>query len=180
MELLKKITMKDIGTSDQLADVKRAQKEVELADISGVATGIKSSIGVNGESIGLTGDFLARNVATGEEFRSTVLYMPDIAQKLVIEALRDSDGGVELAFTITAKPDLVNGQIRTTGTGYKFGAKPLRAPAADDKLSRMRAALPERKAISAPTQETHTTPEPATAPAAKPVSAPAPAPAKKK
>lgn len=168
MELVKKITMRDIGAEKQLEKVAKEGVTLDLANIAGVARGVKTGVSGFGEWNALTGDFLAINTETGIEFRSATLILPSIAQDIVINALKNADNGVDLAFTIYASPDKdPSGKIR--GKGYKFGARPLMQPKEADELARLKNLFPTQKpSVETPKEET---PAPAAATPA-PVEAP--------
>lgn len=164
MNLVKKITMRDIAATEQLERVKSEKISLDIAHVGGTARGVKSGTSSFGEWTALTGDFWAQNVATGEEYRSTVLIMPSIAQDLVVNALRDSDNNaVDLAFTITATPDVADGVVR--GRGYKFGAKPVIQPKEADEMSRIKSLFagqqkPQLPAPQAVQPQPHPQPQP--------------------
>lgn len=137
-KILKKITMKELGaTSEQIEIVKQTKKEVFLADVAGVATDIKGGETQYGPWTALKGRFVARDAA-GNDYQSSTLIMPDIANDLILNELKDADEnthGVQFAFRIVAQPDMVAGELR--GKGYKYGATPLLAPKPDDASFRL-------------------------------------------
>lgn len=94
----------------------------------GIATGMKTGEGDNGPWTGLTGQFKGINLDTGEEFRSGVLFMPNVAQDMVIGALMGDTKAVEFGFEVTAQYD------EASATSYAFGASPLFESAESDPL----------------------------------------------
>lgn len=90
-----------------LALAKGTNDTVPLARIMGEATDIKSSR--NGETI--LGDFRAVNLETGEEFKSSVVYLPrGLHEKVIVAMDKDEKSGtvnhVRFAFDIWAEPEI--------------------------------------------------------------------------
>lgn len=138
MEVLKKITMKEIGSADLLAECAKTGKEIVLAHIAGVARGVKTGVSGFGEYHTLQGTFVAKHV-NGKEFKAAQLILPALANDLVLSEMQNAgENGVDLAFTIIAKPD-TSGR---GGTGYKFGAVPLLPPRKNDELAHLTTLLP--------------------------------------
>lgn len=169
MQIVKKITMRDLGTEEQIKQVVEGNKTVELAHVYGTASSVKSGESAYGPWYGLVGEFTAVNASTGEEYHSAVAILPEIAQELVIAALKDSTAGVDIAFTILAIPHRPEGKVK--GLGFKYGAKPLMQPKISESMQRLRSLLPG----SAPAQIAAPATAQIAAPAPKSVSAPVPA-----
>lgn len=110
--------------------------------VVGIATGTKSVADKfkPGEfAFGITGDIVAINTLSGEEYRSGVCYMPATAQNLVVGALGGNPDGVEFAFDIGVKK-------AENPVGYEYTIKPVIKP----KESNAMAALLGRVQEEAP------------------------------
>lgn len=96
--LLKKLSVKGV-----CGNIKTPEPgvTVPLMVIMGYAKTLQVKPTLFGDSIGFHGDFKAIDVTTGEEFRSGVCYLPDVAASLLSNALDVSGGSaVEFAFNI--------------------------------------------------------------------------------
>ena len=91
---------------EQLQAVAGTKETVMLARIYGEATDIKrKSFRSGGDSETIMGDFRAVNLATGEEFKSAIVYLPRGLQEQVAVALDGGSALVQFAFDIWAEPD---------------------------------------------------------------------------
>lgn len=89
--------------------------------VGGIATGTKSGPDKNrpGETwTALTGDFIAIDTVTGEEYRAGVCFLPTVGQNLVLGALGGSPDGVEFGFDIGVKK-------ADNPVGYEYTVKPV-------------------------------------------------------
>ena len=135
--------------------------EVALMRVIGLASGIKTGNSTYGEWTAFTGTFKAINLRTGEIIiGATQLFVPEIVEGLLIEAVRGSDGNpVEVAFDIGAVGN-------DSEVGYEYTARPLfeRVATASDPMAQLEARLPSLPALAAPASEpvpeTQATPEP--------------------
>ncbi len=144
MKLVNKLSVKAIiGGKGNILETVMKDKENEhiVARIIGIASGIKTGEGDNGPWTGLTGQFKGVNVLTGEEFRSGILFMPSVAQDMVVGALMGDTKAVEFGFDITAKYD------EESATSYVYGAVPLFESSESDPLSMLEAKATPMKAL---------------------------------
>lgn len=133
MKLVKKLSAKTI-CGNVKADVKKlgeGWKQKELFRVVGIANGLKTGDGEHGPWSAGVGTFKAVNSETGEEFRSAVLFLPDVAQDLVIAAVQAAEGDVNIGFVIGIQEDA------NSVTGYVYTATPLFKPAEDDPIARL-------------------------------------------
>lgn len=155
MQLLTKMSVKSVGANP--ARAKTENCKVPLARFYGIARGIVMKVDQRGEPItGLTGDFYATNVESGEEFQSGVLYLPGGIHELLVNGVDQgemNDKGkpiytpVEFGFDVWAAP-------ATNPIGYSYEATPLLEARVSDPI----AALQEKfgdlpKALPAPKPE---------------------------
>ena len=151
--LLKKLSVKGV-----CGNIKTPApgEQVALMIVMGYAKSSEIKKTLFGDSIGFHGDFKAVDKDTGEEFRSGVCYLPDVAAHLLSEALNASEGNaVEFAFNI----GIVGVAPRVEGEQgkYEYRCAPLMEAAENDPLKLLEArvkagalAAPKQKAIEAP------------------------------
>jgi hypothetical protein len=100
----------------------KAAEYVELMKITGQCTGIDTGTTTYGEWVAYKGDFHAVNMATGEIFKGTQIYVPqeaDIVMRAPIEAaLKEVSAVIEIGVSIEAK-------LTSTQVGYQYRARPL-------------------------------------------------------
>jgi hypothetical protein len=138
MKLITKLSIKQIiGGKSSILDKVISDKEKEhvVARILGVATGMKTGEGDNGPWTGLTGQFKGINTDTGEEFQSGVLFMPNVAQDMVIGALMGESKAVEFGFEISVKYD------ESSATSYVYSARPLFESSDSDPIKLLEARM---------------------------------------
>ena len=150
--LVNKITMKSVCGAPEMQSVeivdesgvkKTVLRGVErlYMRVVGVARGSENITSQYGDSIKFLGDFRAINIQTGEVFNAGNVFLPNIAESYVynaLEAVKHAEGfsGLELAFDIGVKP-------ASTPMGYEYTVKPLIEPATkDDHLSKLLDVLP--------------------------------------
>lgn len=102
--------------------------------VLGVARGTKTGTSTFGQWEALTGDFVAIDLTTGEEYRSGVCFMPTIALGLVTGALAGSPDGVEFAFDIGVKPS-----AKEPDSKYEYTVKPVVKVKENDQMSALKA-----------------------------------------
>lgn len=162
-----KITIATIGGSPERA--KTEKKRVHVAEIYGIATGVKMVENPMDDSkpfTAITGNFEAVNMHDGETWRSGVLYLPGGFHELILgmldeleEAIKlpDDDprrrskfdkASVQFALAIDSEP-------ADNPAGYTYVAKNLLPISKADPLSALREAAhaalsPPAKALSAP------------------------------
>ena len=103
-----------------------------LYTIIGMAQGIKEGTSDYGDWVGLLGQFEAVNRDTGERFASANVFLPDVAQDLIVAQLKGGSQNVQFAFTIGARVD------DTSTVGYTYTAEPILAPDQKDPLEELR------------------------------------------
>ena len=107
---------------------KEGESQRDLYQVVGVASGKKSGTSDYGEWASLTGNFAAINLDTGEEFRSGVLFLPDVALDPILGQLSMGAHAIEFGFTISIVED------DESATGYVYTATPLIEPDENDPL----------------------------------------------
>ena len=143
-----KLSVKGIGC------VPIGRKEAtRLCIVLGKANGIKEGEmkAKDGEILGkwsaLTGIFQAKNLETGEVFRSGKLFLPGGIHEVVeakVKALGESGGTVEFAFELRSIES-------SSPAGYKYQAVPLIEPQeSEDELGALVAMTEGRKMLEAP------------------------------
>lgn len=128
--LLKKLSVKSICGAIVAPPVGELR---ELAVIIGFARDSEKKETSFGESIGFAGDFKGINVETGEEFRAGKLYLPDVAENLLANALASTDGMVEFGFKISVIG--VEGRNKGETGKYEYRCEPLMEAAENDPLN---------------------------------------------
>jgi hypothetical protein len=93
-------------------------QKLDVAQIFGIANGVKSGEGTYGTWYGFTGSHEGVNVLTGETFTSSNAFLPEVATDLMRAALKDHDE-LEYAFQITA---VIDGDMKE---GYSYNVTPL-------------------------------------------------------
>jgi hypothetical protein len=137
MKLIKKISIKTV-----VGNVKAIVKEMDEGEsriimrVIGKATGSKVGESTYGAWEALKGDFKATNMETGEQFRSGVAFLPDVALDLVIGALNGGDvSSVDFGFDIGVTED------SDSNTGYVYNATPLLEVKESDPIAMLEKSL---------------------------------------
>lgn len=124
--MIKKLsTPKIMGKKPRLNE---GEKTRDLYQVVGIASGRKTGESDFGPWCSLTGNFAAVNLSTGEQFRSGVLFLPDVALDPVLGQMDAGATSVEFGFTISILED------DDSATGYVYTATPLMAPDQNDPL----------------------------------------------
>lgn len=142
--LLKKLSIKGV-----CGDIKApAVGEVrELAVIMGYARTSEIKKTTFGDSIGFHGDFKGIDIDTGEEFRSGVCYLPDVASDLLNNAMMGGEGSVEFGFKISVVG--VKGRQEGEQNKYEYRCSPLMEAAENDPLNALENRI-KNKQLAAP------------------------------
>lgn len=142
--LLKKLSVKAIVGAIVAPPVGEMK---ELAVIIGFARDSEIKNTSFGDSTGFMGDFKGINVETGEEFRAGKLYLPDVAENLLANALASTDGMVEFGFKVS----IIGVKGRNEGeTGkYEYRCEPLMKAAENDPLDALESRI-KQGALPAP------------------------------
>lgn len=143
-KLIKKLSAKTVmGAVKSLAKELKAGEVLDCFEVIGKTIDTKTGETDNGDWVSFTGRFEAVNLITGIVYRAGNLFLPSVAEELVLQALEESEGGVELAFRVSIRED------ESSATGYVYEVAPLMAPHEDDELARLRESLPQLAAPSA-------------------------------
>lgn len=145
--MIKKLSVKGVCgdvkkfVRDNLSDDKPS---VTCMRVVGIAHGVATGTTDNGDWTAFKGGFEATNIITGETFAAGRLFLPEVAESLVLAALSGDDvDSVNLAFDIGVK---IN---EASVTGYEYFAKPLIKPAENDPLTQLKDSL-DLPALEAP------------------------------
>lgn len=132
------------GDKTVLKEVPDLGATVWLANVVGIARGLKHGTSTYGEWTALLGDFVAVALVgekTADQFRTGQLFLPDVVMNMISAAL-DGKTGVEFAFKIGIIAADTEGE-RASATGYEYTADFLTAPKQNDPLQALiTAALP--------------------------------------
>ena len=128
--ILKKISVKTVFGAINVRET-AVGVEKPVMRVVGNITGAKTGESQYGPWLALKGSFLAVNLETGEEFRSSQCFLPESATDLAFNALQqDGVKSVDIAFDIGVKGTPPGkGQI-----GYEYTVTPLIAPAKSDPI----------------------------------------------
>lgn len=154
VNIISKLSVKTMGCNPALGKEGR----VHIARIFGVASGIKTAKGQNGDPVmGLTGDFRGqRPDKPGDTWQSGVLYLPSGINELVLDAVDTGEvdkndkpiyAEVQFAFDIFAKP-------ASNPAGYQYEASPVIDAKETDKMAELAAQLPPMPGAPALENET--------------------------
>lgn len=120
---------------------------VWLANVVGIARGIKTGMSSFGEWAALMGDFIAVPLVgddTGKQYRTGQIFLPDVILNM-ISASMDGNTGVEFAFKVGIYAADDSGD-RASATGYEYTADFLIDMQENDPLATlMQKALPAPK-----------------------------------
>lgn len=137
--LLSKLSMKSVLGKIKIPD----DGEVILAQIMGVATGIKTGESDKGPWTALLGSFQGINMETGSIYRSGVCFLPNIVMNLLLPKLLEKDSkAIEFAFNIGIKSD------DKSATKYVYIAEPIFDTAENDPLEMLTKKLPKTEIAS--------------------------------
>lgn len=136
ISIVPKITVATMGCNPSQA--KADDKKVLVARVAGKASGLKHTVGKDGDpTTGVTGEFFGVNAQKGTQFQSGVLYLPSGIIELLIDAVvgegeldandKPIFNRIEFAFEIFAVP-------AKNPIGYSYQAKTLmEAKASEDQ-----------------------------------------------
>ncbi len=152
MELLNKISLKGINAQPKTGSFVEGSGENakvlpprSLAVIYGKANSYTVKQSQYGDSFQFNGVFEATNAQTGEIFRSSKVFLPNVIADLFTAAIDDADGSaVEFALEIGAKH-------AANAFGYEYTVKPLVELQEADELASLRGVA--QKALPAPSAE---------------------------
>ena len=148
--------VKKLSAKSMCGDIKKRVHSGDLKDgkiyrVWGLAAKIETGTSDHGEWLCFVGRFEAINIETGEHKASTKLFLPDVAQDLLVapvEGLKDGETGIEFGFDIAIRVD------ESAATGYVYEASPLDEPNTNDPMAKLAnkysAGLPAPKAKAEP------------------------------
>jgi hypothetical protein len=150
MGLIRKITLKTIGTDGKAARKLPTGERIHLADVMGEGvSGLKGYESDYGIGNALLGMFTAVNAQTGEIFQAGKAILPGAAQELIeaqVALLSKGDRGVDFAVRIFAVEDAAS------NVGYTYQAEFIRDADQPDPAEKMAAIFgaSSAKALAAP------------------------------
>lgn len=162
MKLLNKIAFKSVcGAPEMVAVTIKDDSGVEKTVLRGVERPYMRIVGIcrshsvkssqYGDSVQFEGDFRAIDIKSGEIFNAGKLFLPQIAESYLFNALLAAQGsegftGLELGFDVGIKP-------ASTPMGYEYTVAPLIQPEATvDRLSDLLNTMPALPALPQPTE----------------------------
>lgn len=138
IQVLKKISVATVFGKVDLKELLKAPGEtIKAMRVLGLAISSKTGMSSYGEWTALLGQFQATNLATGEVFSGSTLFLPEVALTPILVALSSANArGVEFAIDVHVK--YVN-DAKPGGSPYEYTFVPLLAPDANDPVSRLAA-----------------------------------------
>lgn len=167
----KKLSVKGMDCLPEKLREQPAGTRTAIAHIIGRATGFDVVPTTFGDSYALNGAFKGVALNTGEVYRSSRCFLPDIASDEIIarlNTLENEGDAVEFAIELSVVREIrLNAKGEETGIGYAYGMSPLVEPdTASDPLAAIEAkikALPAPEIVEAadegPTDTEETTPK---------------------
>jgi len=140
---LRKITIKAVCGAPDLEEIIK-RKKFDLMDVYGKATRMKTVTSDFGTAVRFIGQFRAVNLATGEVFESTRLYLPGSMEE-ELSAAMDNGGSAEFGIRINVNYD------KATTVHYYYDCINLVEPASNDVFALLENKMKEAvKALPAP------------------------------
>ena len=136
INLIKKMSCKTV-----CGDVKKLAREqlvdgvktVAIMRVIGVAQGMVTGTGDNGDWVSFKGGFEGTNLIDGAVYKSGKLFLPEVAEDLVVAALNtEGNEAVNLAFDISILEDAAS------ATGYVYTATPLMEVEENDPIEQLK------------------------------------------
>lgn len=128
--------------------------ELDLYEVVGVASGVKSGTTDFGDWQALTGTFAAQNLETGEQFRSGVCFLPDVGLDPILGQLGAGANAVEFGWVVGIQED------DDVVCGYSYYVRPLIAADENDPLKELTAKMTVRALEDQSTGENDPEPKP--------------------
>jgi hypothetical protein len=130
---IKKISIKTVfGDKGAILDTIMKDKAVDhkIVRIFGMTGSTKTGESDYGPFVAFRGRFKAINLVSGEEFTSSMCYLPELASDMVQGALETAgDANIEFAFDVGVQYDA------QSATSYIYTVNPLLEPSNADPLS---------------------------------------------
>jgi hypothetical protein len=150
--IVSKLTAATLGCKPEIVKGKANGTEAPLYRMMGQASGIKETKDINGEVIyGLTGDFEATNLVTGETMRSGVAFLPPGIHEMILKPLDDGLADNNGRFTVAFAMDIFT-VAAPNKSGYTYKAKDLLPASRVDPFADMKEKIGE-KPLPALTQD---------------------------
>ena len=147
INFVKKLSIKSMGAiPEKLKEMENGQR-IAVAHFIGRADGVETGVTSFGEWTALTGVFKGVNLLTGEVFRASKCFMPDLAVDEIASQLAtlENDGdAIEFAVEIGIMRDIkLDAKGNETGIGYAYTMSPLiEADKASDPLAALESRIP--------------------------------------
>lgn len=148
--ILSKLSLKGMNCQPARGSLKPDTAPFAIARIFGQAKKHDLVVTSFGDSERIIGDFEGINLATGEVFKSTKMFLPSVISEIMVNALDAAEAGdaaLEFALEIGVQ------YSEKSSTGYAYTVKPLIKTAARDALAHLRetvtASLPQLAAPAA-------------------------------
>ena len=143
-----------LGNVKTIAKDLKDGETVWIADVVGIGRGVKTGMSNFGDWTAIMGNFVARPLVGenfGKQYRTGQLFLPDVANNLVIPVIEGNKGDVQFAFKIGITQD------DDAAPGYIYTAEYLMEPEENDPLEMLiKSAMP---ALPAPKPEENKTVE---------------------
>lgn len=152
LQLVKKLSLKSIIGKPDIKALHEGGKEIEVFNVGGACTGIKTGNSTYGDWTAFTGTFGAIRLSDGMVFRGVQLFLPEVAEGFVLPAVYAAEGHpVEFAFIIGVKP----AKKQDGSDSYEYTVKPIQAAEVSDPLDAMMGLLRKHApaALEAPKAE---------------------------
>lgn len=151
--ILSKLSLKGMGCQPKKGEFKPDSPARPLARIFGIAKKHDVVSTAFGDSPRIIGEFEGVNLATGEAFKATKAFLPNVIAEIMVNALdarEEGDEALEFAIEIGAQ------YSEKGGHGYAYTVKPLVKTKSRDALSHLREVvkqgLPQLAAPAADTE----------------------------
>lgn len=121
--------IKKISVKNCYGKVSAADAPMDILQVVGIATGSRTGESTYGPWVSLRGTFQATNLQTGEVFRGSECFLPDIGVDMVLVALNSKDAqAVEFAVNVSIKKS-------ESPIGYEYTVTPLMKLQENDPLA---------------------------------------------
>ena len=137
MSLVKKISAKTVcgNVKALVKDLETGQK-LAIMEVIGLvrpgAAGIQTGETDNGVWTAFKGGFEAINLVTGESYMAGKLFLPDVAQDLILQTVENAEHDVQIHFLIGVRED------ETSAPGYTYYAEPMMKASESNPLEQIK------------------------------------------
>lgn len=148
MANIKKLSVATVYGKIDLKKLVNSEGPIKIMRVIGNAVGHKSSTSQYGDWTALTGLFSGINLETGEESRSSQLFLPEVAlTPIMVQLAQPGVRGVEFAIDITVKH---NPDARPGGSAYEYGFDTVLTASESDPITRIKALIAEQGTAALP------------------------------